>query len=44
MKQAVTAPGREEIIGTEEVDTTAIKPLVESISQKSIGKILEAIR
>lgn len=44
VKQAVTAPGREEIIGTEEVDTTAIKPLVESISQKSIGKILEAIR
>ncbi len=44
VKQAVTAPGREEIIGTEEVDTTAIKPLVESISKKSIGKILEAIR
>lgn len=44
VKQAITAPGREEIIGTEEVDTTAIKPLVESISQKSIGKILEAIR
>jgi len=44
MKQAVTAPGREEIIGTEDVDASAIKPLVESISQKNIGKILEAIR
>jgi len=44
VKQAVTAPGREEIIGTEEVDTTAIQPLVESISQKDYQKILEAIR
>jgi len=44
VKQAVTAPGREEIIGTEDVDASAIKPLVESISQKNIGKILEAIR
>jgi hypothetical protein len=44
VKQAITAPGREEIIGTEDVDASAIKPLVESISQKNIGKILEAIR
>jgi|11BtaG_2_1085332.scaffolds.fasta_scaffold02941_2 hypothetical protein len=43
-KQAVSAPAREEIIGTEEVDQSAIKPLVESISQKNIGKILESIR
>jgi hypothetical protein len=43
-KQAVTAPGREEIIGTEELDATQIKPLVESISQKNYQKILEAIR
>ena len=43
-KQAVTAPGREEIIGTEESDATQIKPLVESISQKNYQKILEAIR
>jgi hypothetical protein len=44
VKQAITAPGREEIIGTEDVDATAIKPLVESISQKDYQKILEAIR
>ena len=43
-KQAISAPAREEIIGTEEVDQSAIKPLVESISQKDYQKILEAIR
>tara|TARA_R110000782_G_scaffold269120_2_gene366639 strand:+ start:332 stop:2602 length:2271 start_codon:yes stop_codon:yes gene_type:complete len=42
--QAISAPARQEIIETEEIDTSAIKPLVESISGKNIQKILETIR
>ncbi len=42
--QAISAPAREELIGTEEIDPSAIKPLVESISGKNINKILEAVR
>ena len=44
IKQATTVEPREEIIGTEEVDASAIKPLVESISQKNIEKVLQAIQ
>jgi len=42
--QAISAPAREELIGTEEIDPSAIKPLVESISGKNIDKILGAVR
>jgi len=42
--QALSAPVREELIGTEEIDPSAIQPLVESISGKDINKILEAVR
>tara|TARA_R110000796_G_scaffold1755_1_gene7190 strand:+ start:982 stop:3258 length:2277 start_codon:yes stop_codon:yes gene_type:complete len=42
--QSISAPAREELIGTEEIDTSAINQLVESISGKNIDKILSSIR